>query len=739
MIGTRTAQVTWFLVLLLIEIGSLSHHSMAFTVENPTSSSTPNIVDDKNMYMDDSKKTMIQLVSPSPVVLNKLSINGSSLSITSFRFNPRPMSSMIGRQHGGDWVNRLFGKQQAVFWEFPPSASSTIPHGEHVQPLQQALSNYNRLHSLSQENSTSPLRVVDIEDWLESSVCSIEMLGFVLTDRTIPFLLRDKHRIPSVGFGSLTLNSGSVVSCLYRATYDNWRNSEIPETKPHYWPIYFVCPSSTLSQLRKDDSGDASSFGLRFKHRNKKASKQGQCRMCQDFLNRHIRTNESSPFKLVHSDIRIQLQYANMSTATSQIWSSRIETVLNDHYDASSSSELSSLMDDTQNMKATTFYHQITVRKPVNVVCTAIPYEAISTPKTEAVNAILFEWIRYYTVMGFKVILYDRDGWNHGRLRRNPYVKLHLLSKKGMNETMSFSQTHHSRKGRRRLASKSHRMLSHHHHFYDHTNNQWKEIIDQNLIYHNYTILSKLMTDYDPLSMKAYTHYDNADGITDQILKFDDDHTLSLSHCRFEALARYGYTRVLINDFDEFLYCRKGLGNLQSQKEFIGNYLDFLEQYGYDQVSFLQRIVKQRTLFESHGQMYNETVEQCVIRQVDEANRLYKVSHKELPVQLPSVFNCISEYDKVVMKQWPKSMHYGLGCPLTTDHAACGNTIEELRHYDCAGTSAISIQCTLIHVSMRQSDYLQKGNYRNKKGDSSISSSNVTEINEIGKILSELS
>lgn len=88
-------------------------------------------------------------------------------------------------------------------------------------------------------------------------------------------------------------------------------------------------------------------------------------------------------------------------------------------------------------------------------------------------------------------------------------------------------------------------------------NNNIKDnkIIQKNLYYHNYTILSILDNNKEH-SWK----YDNVDTSSDEIIRFDNDHTLTLTHCRFDVKAKFGIENVIAVDFDEFFYCPKGGG-----------------------------------------------------------------------------------------------------------------------------------------------------------------------------------
>ncbi len=663
----------------------------------------------------------------SPVVLKQLSINSSSLSITSIRFNP-PYHHHRGNGGVSPWVGSLFGKH-SVFWESPPSATTKakivnwMEQGKPDPTIRSfgAALNHSRHHDIVQHH----LQYVSIEDWLSASSCSIELFGFVLTDTSRPFLIEEKYLAPSIGFGIFSVNlSGKIkhtnqstndnskksvsIGCLFRATHDNWRNSEAPETKPHFWPIFLICPSAAIVP----SSNDLKSFATIFTS-GKHASPDMQNELCSQLIPAH--SARISPSSTTKGNLRKaqseqadsksfqSLQhklYIQLKPSTTK-WSSVIETVINEHYpiDLLNNYLFSSSPIDYHTLPTTQSTKKLSDPSQTHVVCTAIPYKTINPEKVEAVNAILFEWIRYYTVMGFKVIIYDRDGWNYHDLFQSDYVKY----KENVSKTV--------------------------------TKKTW-DIIHKNLIYYNYTLLSRLTP---PTTMNEYKYYDNAEGVTDAVVKFDDDHTLSLTHCRVDAWARFGYSHVLINDFDEFLYCRGGTGDSISQKAFLHQYLNLMMQSGYNQIGFPQRIVKHRKSFDEQGRLrVNETMEECVIRQVQSTKQstttlVGKAQHK-VHAKDYSVFKCFAPYGEVLDKNWPKSIHFGLNCPLTTDHAACASSPPEIRHYNCLCTATLSTQCSLLHLSMKEVDYRDQEDNIEEVGNSL----QPPLTNEIGSMLLEI-
>ena len=73
------------------------------------------------------------------------------------------------------------------------------------------------------------------------------------------------------------------------------------------------------------------------------------------------------------------------------------------------------------------------------------------------------------------------------------------------------------------------------------------------------------------------------------------DKTMTFTQCRFEAKALYGIDRVLITDFDEFLYCPVAGPSLKNQSTYIGEFVTAKQRLGVDQIMIPQRLVLNRT------------------------------------------------------------------------------------------------------------------------------------------------
>jgi hypothetical protein len=293
--------------------------------------------------------------------------------------------------------------------------------------------------------------------------------------------------------------------------------------------------------------------------------------------------------------------------------------------------------------------------KPSMAVCLIIPYTS-SDPVKETVNgAIMFEWVQYYALLGFKVLVYDKDGANHRFLMEGKY-----------GEAQGKEQ------------------------------NKWRE----NVVYHPNTVLGMV-------DRRQNLSYDNlekeADGANRDVVRrggmsyrqivsyTDDDKTATLTHCRFEASALYGIENVLVSDFDEFLYCPGAASTFSAQRHWLDKLLQRYKDENIDQMVFLQVW----TAANLHRGYY-ETPLSCLQDKVSKGN---------------SIFECFAGVDYTVKTtHFGKSMHIGHKCPLTDFHSSCHSS-----DCNCSVSYAglhekyVNIpdddRCFFIHLSSNQKDY----------------------------------
>jgi hypothetical protein len=187
-------------------------------------------------------------------------------------------------------------------------------------------------------------------------------------------------------------------------------------------------------------------------------------------------------------------------------------------------------------------YEKMVNPMPPLAVCLSIPYTSSVPDKIIANSALLAEFIRYYTMLGFKVFVYDRDGKNKDHLMSN-----NNLYMKARNITLDF-------------------------------------------VYYNYTIGGLLDEGSSGLQ------YDNDLEKLKPILKEIQarDKTLTSTHCRFEAKAMYKIENVMVADFDEFLFCPTVSATFTTQRQNLLSMVSHLSSLKFGQVSFPQRWVLAR-------------------------------------------------------------------------------------------------------------------------------------------------
>jgi hypothetical protein len=481
-----------------------------------------------------------------------------------------------------------------------------------------------------------------IPQYAFSTACSIELAGFVALERGIePFMLNYRHKVPSVGTG--TFGAEHVKwKCAYRASYDNWRNGERRGLIPLsgiYWPVFIYCYPP------EDSANSCPEMDAVFQQ------------------NRVLVTQEAG---VAHLQLSTQQQGQVLDLCTTVMLPSAIEyTVFNntDSVGGSRSSKKVVAVRPSSSPPRTPRVGKKT-GQPVNlqlsqvVVCTSLPFVTPVPGKAEIVNEILHQWARYYSSLGVKMIVFDRSGARKDvlvdRVRKNPSYKTSVLP--------------HSTRSR----------------------------IDRNLVYFNYTMLELLDT------KRAMPLYDNSLGITADLVRLDNDHTYTFTQCRLEAKARFHTDTVIAVDSDEFLFCPGGGVNPKSQYLYQQNLFANYRKQGYDQVTFLQRILVNKT---------NDSPEDCMKKSMQEFA-------KNPAISKASIFDCFAPIRYFSEDFLPKSVHLTNRCPFTTDHHAA--PLEEApRLYDCPGKSIASSRCYFAHLSMRDSDYNKEEGRRLHGNDAS--------------------
>ena len=425
------------------------------------------------------------------------------LTMSSVLYNPT--------NHVSAWVDKIFGSK-AIF--YPRSGvDGTLEVKE--------LSDYE-IHERS-ENFRVKFSMPYYAEWPS---CSVELLGFVQQNELGPFnsLIREDLYI---GNAKLVVKKRGIDwKCFYRVLFENWRE-DMKYSEPNYWAVLFYCPSPTLQacnaveNLLRNDTKPENSM--------KKTMREDGVIVMQTPGNSSIRAEWRAKFTSVPFKSKYEQYESNFTDGPS--------------YGNSPADADNSPM--TWNVKAKSL--QL-------AVCLSIPYTSTDIEKTIGNGAMLLEWVRYYALLGFKVLIYDRDGKNKHHIFKSKYGTAQRV-----------------------------------------------RVPPGRLVYHPYTIRGLL----DP-SRKGLT-YDNTDNTTSSDKNEMDykrgryesqghDKVQTLTHCRFEARALYGIDNVLVVDFDEFLYCPVASATLKGQSGWINQYFSHMKSVGIDQIEFTQRVLGNKTV-----------------------------------------------------------------------------------------------------------------------------------------------
>lgn len=280
------------------------------------------------------------------------------------------------------------------------------------------------------------------------------------------------------------------------------------------------------------------------------------------------------------------------------------------------------------------------------VVCSSMPYVSSIPSKRDAVGAIFFEYLRYHSNLGLQVVVYDTTGKQRKYMFDAPYSK---------RQRMSVTTLLNMR---------------------------------NRVVYYDHSILGLL----DPSILEVT--FDNDESDTPAIGRLDDDHTYTLTHCRFDVAARWGVRNVLVTDFDEFIYCPSAPPTAKMQAQFLHRYIKAANAVHLDQLLLFQEVI------------YNRTVEgaaQCIRNQI-------ALTASDDPNVDPSIFHCFAAHNKRHAAVQHKSLYLTATCPFNTDHHACsmvrGMTLAD---YDCLCHTTMASQCSVIHLGMHKPEQVSHG------------------------------
>lgn len=330
----------------------------------------------------------------------------------------------------------------------------------------------------------------EIDLWSE---CSFEILGFVRLDVQKPILRKNKQNKPLLGHGKLLIGTNFNFQCFWRVVFGHYEHTTL-KMGATFSSIVFYCPAPRI-------------------HMNFRRTKQ----ICADISSR-LRNKQINNY-----EVTMSIEDTEQSTLNKVDWKNKFAArIFLDNKDASTKRQV---LDSTQKF----------------AVCLSIPYSSSDPEKVISNGALLAEFIRYYSLLGFKVFVYDRDGMNKAVLDKSPYMV-------ARNITLDF-------------------------------------------VYYNYTIYGLLNP--DTFGMRYDNEYETTKPVLREIQ--DWDKTLTNTHCRFEVKATQKIQNVLVVDFDEFLYCDEAKPTFTDQKRNIHIMLKNLHSLSFGQISFPQRWIITRT------------------------------------------------------------------------------------------------------------------------------------------------
>lgn len=525
-----------------------------------------------------------------------------NLTITSVLYNPT--------NHVSDWVDKLFGSR-AVFHQAYIDEIRGISYDVGKEPLDD-----EEIFQRTQRFRNEFL----MPNYALRPGCSVDLLGYVHVSDEGQFNPSLRLRSKAfVGRATLTIEKRSIKwGCYYRPVYENWR-TEKSYSSPNYWAVIFYCPSPSLTACESVEGRyDAEAEGVNSTVQHFK-SEFGKVSMKTPSGDRWDATFKSIPFTTKKQQYK-------------------------PHYSTRAKINPKTLIDSAPGI----------LTKPKNIppaVCLSIPYTSTDSGKEVANGAMLLEWIRYYAVLGFKVLIYDRDGAN----RKHIY-----------NSTYGNAQNVRIPKG--------------------------------SFVYHPYTIRGIL----DP--SKKGLKYDNT-----EIVRMDDDSAeelgrkgrfesqghdkvQTLTHCRFEAKALYGIETVLVADFDEFLYCPVVGATARAQGGWIHQFLSHMKALGVSQIEFSQRVVFNKTA----------SPRDCVVGQVKKGRSIfdcfssylyYNGAHSLKSVHLDHSCPLTGYHNACPGSEVPRS--HDCSC---TSHIMKSNNYQPYEYVE-------GRECALIHLSTNMKSY----------------------------------
>jgi hypothetical protein len=421
-----------------------------------------------------------------------------------------------------------------------------------------------------------------LPSYVSRSECSFELLGYVALNRAPPFEMHNRGSL-IIGDAKMSLTgSSSTWNCFYRPMYETWRNNR------SFWQIFFYCPA----------------------HDNT---------MCTS-------NSEMKPGQNLDGDMVFQIQ--------NTMWKSVIFL----------KSKLRHGRPKKVEGEENTVVQKITYNQPA--ACLAIPYESSDRAKVITNGAMIFEWVRYHALMGFKVYVFDKGGANRKRIFNSNYGKM-----------------------------QKQRDMS------------WVS----NVVYRPYTVYGRLETLNSQLTFDSSFLNDTDRAMQRRLEYLDNDKTATLTKCRFDASSVHGADNVIVADFDEFLFCPGAATTFAGQEYFVSNLISKYRSQGYGELVFVQMWAAAKL----YGGKYTSPRD-CLIDMVRKGETIFNcfTGYKH----------------NAGVKFVGKTLHLGHICPLTDFHTSCQSgdcTCPSLYGGENPYLLELPVEerCYLIHLSTNIKDY----------------------------------
>lgn len=578
--------------------------------------------------------------------LREFVINPDTISILSFSFEAKPRPP--------DWFHRILGKE-AVFFRKISEYSDR---------------HYGMNHITRGKKNFQDSMYFEVPEYAYWPECSIEMLGFVRIGSAEPFRGKGSHDREKLAAGRATLTlvsgqfTGMSIMCMYRALYENWREDDYNST---FYTVPIYCPVEPgMNKCRRFQTAFYAHHVWNSSDDTINATFQFEMTL-PSFTMERGRVRRVQQQRVWSMELEVYRDSQFRPTLTGSIIRERPHQSIAGH-------TLSNASNETSLYNATSPAGVDSLPFPPQfAVCTAQVYLTSDDAKIPVNQALTFEFVRYYALLGFKVMLYDRAGATSRGAFDTPYARLHWPKGKYANAiNESFDKHDWTVHGLLNLEDE-------------------EEIIRSDM---------QEQSGLPEEERRSWRH---------KTADWRSDKGLTYSHCRFEAKAKYGITNVVVVDFDEFLYCKDAPATLEGQSAYIERLFSVLMSEQREQVMFGKTSIASKAAPGS-------TMKECVTAEVKKAESYDASAAAAVAGPAPSVFNCLSSIQYIDNVPFIKSIHLGHFCPMTSRHSACAPCSENeprcyplrqnFKYYDCICDSIRLLGvCDFVHLSLVEEEY----------------------------------